>query len=548
MNHDPPVQPRVDRPLVSPVIVGRGSYLDALELALAAVAGGNGGTVLISGEAGVGKSRLLGEAELRAERRGMAIERGNCWENDRALPYAPVLDLLRSLLFAHSPHEPAAGWQPYAPELVKLLPELAGLVPGLEPSPPLEPEQEKRRLFDALCGLLGGLAAEQPLVVAIEDVHWADDISLEFLLYAARQAKKQGVLFVITYREGENIARLSRWLAALDRERLAIEMHLGRLRKDEVDVMVQAIFDLGRPARGVFLDALYTLTEGNPFFIEETLKSLVHSGGIYLEDGVWERKPVEELSIPRSVQDAVARRVEGLDEAARKTLVLAAVIGRWFDFPLLQALTGRDEGLLLGDIKGMIAAQLVVEISEDVFSFRHALTQRAIYGGLLARERRSIHREIARTIETLYAELLEVHLSDLAYHTYEGGLWAEAFDYSQRAGERAQSLYAPQSAIELYSWALDAAGRLHNEAPVASANPEWSAGLWLARGSQYEILGEFDHARGDYEQALALARNAGGPEARVESFDATGQVVGGARLQPIGRAFPGGAGISATAG
>ena len=362
----------MDRLLVSPVTIGRGSYLNALELALAEAAAGRGGAILVSGEAGVGKSRLLGEAEARATRMGMMIVRGNCWENDRALPYAPLLDLLRSLFISQSFADRETHWQAYAPELMKLLPDLASFFPGLTPTTQLEPEQEKRRLFDAICGLLSDLAAAQPLMVAIEDVHWADDVSLEFLLYAARQAKKKGTFFIITYREGEDVARLSRWLAALDRERLAIEMRLGRLTKEQVNLMLQAIFELGRPVHGLFLDAIYLLTEGNAFFIEEVLKALVQSGGIYLEGGVWERKPVEELSIPRSVQDAVARRVEGLDEEARQTLVLAAVIGRRFDFPLLQALTGRDESLLLGDIKALIAAQLVVEVSEDLFSFRHA--------------------------------------------------------------------------------------------------------------------------------------------------------------------------------
>ncbi|MEP6774072.1 MAG: AAA family ATPase [Chloroflexota bacterium] len=487
----------MDRPLVSPVTIGRGSYLHALEMALAEAVTGRGGAILVSGEAGVGKSRLLGEGEARAARMGMMIVRGNCWENDRALPYAPLLDLLRSLLFSQSFVDRETHWQPYAPELIKLLPDLASFFPGLMPSPQLEPEQEKRRLFDAICGLLSDLAAAQPLMVAIEDVHWADDVSLEFLLYAARQAQKKGTFFVITYREGDDVARLSRWLAALDRERLVVEMRLGRLTREDVNLMLQAIFELGRPVHGPFLDAIYLLTEGNAFFIEEVLKSLVQSGGIYLEGGVWERKPVEELSIPRSVQDAVARRVEGLHGEARQTLALAAVIGRRFDFPLLQALTGRDESLLLGDIKALIAAQLVVEVSEDLFSFRHALTQRAIYSGLLARERKGIHSAIARKIEAVYESSLDAHVGDLAHHSYEAGLWAEAFDYSRRAGESAQRLYAPRAAIEHYVRALDAAAKMHAEMPFD---------LYLMRGSQYEILGDFENAKEDYERALSIAR------------------------------------------
>ena len=139
MNYDLPVEPRVDRPLVSPVTIGRGSYLDALQLALTEAVGGRGGAILVSGEAGVGKSRLLGEAEVRATRMGMMIVRGNCWENDRALPYAPLLDFASLSPLSQSFADREAHWQPYVPELMTLLPDLASFFPGLTPSVQLEP-------------------------------------------------------------------------------------------------------------------------------------------------------------------------------------------------------------------------------------------------------------------------------------------------------------------------------------------------------------------------------------------------------------------------
>lgn len=492
----------VDRPLVSPIMVGRAPYMQALGSALGASSVGNGGTMLVSGEAGVGKSRCVNETEAMAAKMGVVAAKGHCFENDRALPYAPLLDLLHSLWASQSLAERERYWRPYAASLVRLLPELEAFA-GANAGPILEPEQEKRRLFLAMQGLLSGLSADKPLLILIEDIHWADDLSLEFLLHLARVIRNTPLplLLVVTYRSDEaaNTNPLSRWLVALDRERLALELRLGGLSRDDVGEMLQAIFEMGRPVRADFLDTIFTLTEGNAFFIEEVLKSLVQSGGIFLQAGVWERKPVQELSIPRSVQDAVARRTNTLSDDAASALVPAAVIGRRFDFPLLQALTGRDEAALLASVKELIGAQLVVEESEDLFSFRHALTRQAVYSSLLARERRSMHRAVAETMIKVYGNALDSHLSDLAYHSYQAGMWDAALDYSRKAGDAAQALYAPGAAIEQYTRAKEAAHKLGVEPPAA---------LYRARGLQYEIRGEFENARNDYETALRIFRAA----------------------------------------
>src|SRR5205085_8517984 len=180
---------------------------------------------------------------------------------------------------------------------------------------------------------------------------------------------------------------------------------------------------------------------------------------------------------------------------ARELLALAAVAGRRFDFTLLQRVMQRDEHQLLLLIKELIDAQLVVEESDELFAFRHALTRQAIYTELLARERKALHRTIAITMEQLYVSgrpLHDTHLADLAYHFYEAGTWEKALEYAQRAGEKAQTLYAPYATIDHFSHALDATSHLSVE-PTAT--------LFRARGMAYEILGEFEHARADYEAA-----------------------------------------------
>jgi predicted ATPase len=220
------------------------------------------------------------------------------------------------------------------------------------------------------------------------------------------------------------------------------------------------------------------------------------AGDIFYENGRWERKALSELHIPRSVQDAVQQRTDRLGENARQVLILAAVAGRRFDFALLQHLTRQDEGQLLQSMKELIAAQLVVEESEEQFAFRHALTRQAVYAELLVRERRALHRSIAETIERLYAPALEAHLADLAYHFYEAGAWEQALEYGQRAGKKAQAMYAPRVAIEQFTRALHATHHLGRVAPSK---------IFQARGQSYETLGEFEQARADYERAWEAA-------------------------------------------
>lgn len=261
--------------------------------------------------------------------------------------------------------------------------------------------------------------------------------------------------------------------------------------------MLRVIFELTRPVRTEFLDAIYDLSEGNPFFIEEVLKSLVATGDIFYVEGRWDRKALEELRIPRSVQDAVRRRLEGLGLEAGRLVTLAAVAGRRFEFSLLQVLTQHDEAELLGLIKELIATQLVVEESAERFAFRHALTREAIRTTLLARERRALHWSIAEVLQHLQPQ--EAHLSDLAYHFFEAEVWDKAFAYARRAGERALSLHAPRTAAEQLSRAFLSASRLNRPAPLE---------LYYARGLALETLGEFEGARGDFEAALALAQTA----------------------------------------
>ena len=283
--------------------------------------------------------------------------------------------------------------------------------------------------------------------------------------------------------------------------------------------------------RADFLDALYSLTEGNPFFIEECMKALVEAGDIFFVGGQWRRKSTNEFHIPRSVQDAVQQRSDRLSSRGKEALRLAAAVGQQFSITLLQELTGQDEDTLLSSLKELIGAQLVSETSEnDEAMFRHALTREVVYAELLMRERKALHRIIARTLERLFAAHLDAHLPQLAYHTFKAELWLETLDYSRQVAERSLALLAPSPAIEHFMHALEACRRL-GQSPDAA--------LYLGRGKAYEALGDFVSAEDDYAQALEAGRTAGDGGAQWRGQIALGFLWAGRDYKRAGEQFRG---------
>ncbi len=486
--------------LNSDQLVGRTIPLTVLRHSLEQARNGTGSTILLNGEAGVGKSRLV--AELIAAAPPRTVLRGSCFESDRALPYAPILDLLQLFIAQESPALLAQHLGNHAGDLGRFIPQLQSLT--TIPTPLLEPELEKRRIFESLIAFITTWTESHgethPLIVIIEDIHWSDDTSLEFLSFLARRIPAHPVLLLLTYRPDELSPRLSHLISTLARGRLATDLPLHRLSEADVTQMVQRIFNLPQAPRADFLHSIYGLTDGNPFFVEEILRALVSGGEIVSMNGVWQRRAVDQLQIPLTVQDAVLRRMEMLSSDAKRAIALAAVVGRRFDFELLQLLTGHDEATLLQLLKEMIAAQLVREENADFLMFRHALTQQSIYRQLLARERRRLHRIVAEAVERTRPQAV----GELAHHFSEAQLWDKSLHYATAAGTGARHLDAVHEAIEQWTRALTAAEHL--------ADTTAQTTLALARGSAYNHVGDWENARQDYERALTLARQLRAPD------------------------------------
>ncbi|MDQ6828864.1 MAG: AAA family ATPase, partial [Gemmatimonadota bacterium] len=262
----------VEQSVVCPVLIGRAAPLSTVFHTLERAGAAHGGTLLVSGEAGIGKSRLVRAMVERARSLGFVALQGACFEADRTHPYAPVLDLVRVLSTTASPALAAHYFAPAGPELVTLFPELRSIFTDTPPRAAFDPEEDRRRLFHSFTEAVHALGRVQPLLLVIEDVHWSDDATLDLVLHLARSIGPQPIALALTFRSDEVGPRLARLLADFDRARCASEIALRPLDAPECAAMLRAIFGADASFGSAFVDGLHSLTEGNPFFVEEVLK------------------------------------------------------------------------------------------------------------------------------------------------------------------------------------------------------------------------------------------------------------------------------------
>jgi DNA-binding CsgD family transcriptional regulator len=515
------VTSHAERPSVSPPLIGRDSAVAILRR-LVDESRAEGRAVLIAGDAGIGKSRLVAAITPYAAEHGFLILDGACFPQDRAEPYAPLADALRTRFAGQSPEAIAAACGPFLRDLQSLLPDVMPI--AAEAAPP-GPDHDRRRMFAALAHALLDDAGSRPVLLVVEDLHWCDATSLDFLFYLSRRAQHRPFLLLATYRGDETTPHLRAWLAQIGRERLAEEIALGPLAPNDVAAVIETFLGSHPAVPASILDRVTALAEGNPFYLEELLASLdaegASAGGDPADAGArWDHR------LPRSLHAAVQQRVDRLSAAARHLLQLAAVAGRRFDVGLLLHLSGLDEPALLSLLDELVAKGLVTEESGERFTFRHALTRQAVYSEMLARTRALLHRRAGEAAERVYAGTLEQHAGDLADHFALAEDWEKAAAYARQAGERALRLYSSRAAIDQFTRALDANRRLSGAEQTGAAGTArhalMAAAIHRGRGRAYDLLGDFEHARADYDTAVDRARVAGDGRGECLALLATG--------------------------
>lgn len=492
-----PLPSRLAQPAT--VFVGRDEPRAQLEQHLKEVgASGRPHVVLISGDAGIGKTSLVSEVARDAHRRGDVVLYGRC-DEDLSVPYQPWVEVLRQLVTA-APEALLAGVRP---ELDRLVPELAHRRPSVAAD-----DADPHVLFTGVVELLGAAGRLATLLVVLDDLHWADRQTLQLLRYVAMTDAAVRTLFVGTFRASDLAPGdpMTDVLGALRREAAVSRLALSGLSDVELLEMMKRSAGHDLDEAGLELrDALLSETDGNPFFVGEILRHLAETGAIFQSDGRWVAgAELRGSGLPVSVREVIGRRIAHLGGDTDAVLAAASVLGRDFDLATLAQLADTDPDALLGVLEGAVAANLLVETGPGAFSFAHALIEHTLYDGLGMTRRARLHARVATLIEAATAGDPGDRIGEVAHHWMMASGPSDpgrAIDAAWRAGDHALARFAPDEARRWYEQALELVG-------PGDPDDRRRAALLTGLGKAQRQLGDAAHRR-TLLDACALAGRIG---------------------------------------
>jgi DNA-binding CsgD family transcriptional regulator len=497
------------QPVKNTPLVGRSAELAELRLELDGVGRGRGATWLVSGEAGVGKTRLGGAVAEEALKRGWYVASGRAFPVESGVPYALFSDALMTV----TRHMDADALT----VLTRGVGELASIFPWLPQSGTRIDDTEtadfRSRLHWHFTQVLRGLVAKLPLVVVLEDLQWADTSSLDLLHFVARQMTDAPLFLFCTFNPDhpDSNVSLQRLRQSLGSVSAVHQRPLEPLDADSVAELLQRLFGTERTITRDFTTLLYRWTKGNPFFVEETLKALVASGDLRQEEGRWIGWQLNTLRLPPSVSDAVLTRLEVLDPAAREAADTAAVLGARFRFETLAAAVSTPPDPLLTALDELVRARVLEEVAvEDdvVYDFVHPLIRETLYGSLGRVRVRLLHARVADSMERRYAAAALEHADELAYHfarAHAADAEEKAVLYLRTAGERALTKHANREAADYLAAAL-------NRMQTAGADPESIIDVAEALARAQQRLGEYRDATALWQRVQDWALGHGEPQ------------------------------------
>jgi class 3 adenylate cyclase/tetratricopeptide (TPR) repeat protein len=480
-------------------LVGRNELLPVLRAALDGAEAGAAPLLLIAGEPGVGKTRLAQEVTVEARNRGFVVAAGRCYEPEQTVAYYPFLDALTTLFLLAPPdvqREAGTRW----PYLRVLLPDLIG-TPEVQGG-----QDDEQRVFRAVMAFLEALSQVVPIALLLDDVHWADASSLKLLLHLARHAQSTHLLLLATYRDVE-VGRqhpLEAALRDLQREGLGQRIAVRRLPQDGTRALIASIMDEAQVGEE-FAELVHGRTEGNPYFVQQVLRDLVERGDVYRRDGHWDRKAIDDLSVPESIRSAVGQRLAHLSEGTQEVLHEASALGQTFRFEDVQAMGSHTEEDIEGALEEAMAVAVIQELDSERYGFDHALTQQSLYAELTARRKRRLHLAAGTALEQSTSRKSKERAAEIAWHFLRGDDPERALPYTLQAGEQAEAVFAREEAELQYRTALGLARELGASQNEAEALDNLGRILKLA-GRHDEALEALEGAAAIHHTEADLAR------------------------------------------
>ena len=489
--------------------VGRSAEYEMLLELIASLAAGSGFPVLIEGEPGIGKSRLLREVMRYANAQDLPTLKTNCYEIERAMPYQPVIDLISRTLDRLSTQS-LLGLAPVSlAELAALVPEIAERFPGLPQLSNDFPEARQARLCRAVDQLLEASRDGRPAILMVDDIQWADSASAQVLHYLARHAAQRAILVIYAYRDEavDSDERFAQLIESLHRDTEARRMSLARLGYADTESIIAAHADTNPDLPGL-ADRLHRETEGNPFFLVSILQSL-SEGETQLESRAIDAPGL----LPDALRAAVRVRLTHVPKEIRPLLDTAAVIGRRFDFETLVDVTREPEAKLIDIVESLVKRHLLREESEGgVYDFSHDKLREVVYRDIGGARRRLLHKSVAEALERQGDDTTREHVAQLAEHYERAHVWSKALQYLVLAAEYSLRLFAMRDALH---W-LDRAVAL-SEAHPESLDEHQLLSIYEQRGAARAQAGQTQGAVADIRRVIDVLRASG---ERVKTRDA----------------------------
>ena len=502
--------------------VGRERELQQITAGLDEVRSGRGRMVLLVGEPGIGKTRTAEEVAAVARQRAALVLVGRCFESDGAPAFWPWIQVVRAYLRGRDAGEIRAALGSGAADIAHLVPELCDRFPHVSP-PPLDTEQARFRLFDSLTRFLKTAAEHQPLVLVLDDLHWADKASLALLEFMAREIAEVRILVLGTYRDVEvgSTHPLTHTLGELARVRSCQRIVLRGLAAADVGRFMEQAAGCALPAE--LVSAVHAETEGNPFFVTEIVRLLAASGELLnpAHGQSWR------LTIPQSVREAIGRRLSRLSDTCNRTLQGAAVIGREFSLSVLKRASEGERKLgsrqrsdghttVLEALDEAVAARVVEPLGQSSglagfgvtlgrYRFSHALIRETLYDALSVTDRTRWHRAVGEALEDAHHASLDTVVDEIAHHFFQAaprGNAGKAIRYAVRAGAHSAATFAYEKAAAHYERAVQL---LELDEPSRGARCD----LLLAWGDNLWRAGDVASARDVFTRAAAVAEESG---------------------------------------
>ena len=425
------------------------------------ISNGKGALAMIGGEPGVGKTRLAEEVALEAERRGFRTLTGRCYDTDAPAPYLPFVELLEAASKDVDRETFRMALGDAAGEIAKVMPQLRNLYDDIPPGLELPSEQERRYLFNSIGEFVERASSVTPLVVILDDLHWADEPSLALLESIARRLQEMPVVVLGTYRNMElDLHRpLAGTLDQLHRHHLAERITLKRLSEKGVEAMLTQLAGSSPPRELVKI--IYEESDGNAFFVEELFRHLSEENALLDDEGNWRTDvSLHQINVPEGVRLVIGRRLERLDESSVKILTVAALLGRTFEYELLLDVAGVDEDDVLDAIEQAQRLTLIAPLgslpSETRYEFVHELIRQTLIGGMALPRRQRLHLKVAAAMEKMYDASLAERATEVLHHLYQAGAATseQAIRLLLLAGTRAQESAAFEDSLRYFEEAL----------------------------------------------------------------------------------------------